>query len=376
MQQSVDLSARINDFAEFLRANDVSVDPGTVVDMQRVAAMGFMQSRVQLIRATRSCVCRHARDWQRYDALFDTFWRADGESLDATGDKGEGADNASMTLAGQQRLLGMAGTSEKQRQEEEFFGAGDFKALSLADFRFVFDHRQIREIELLVDRLARQAKKRLSRREYTSSKGCVIDLRKSLRQSLRYSGQPVDLRFSRKRQRLHRFVLLLDISQSMDVYARLFLRFSRILMTVFQRSDAFFFNTELNELGRGHSRLNEADFERVLNRHGKGWMGGTRIAQSLESFVDYYMTRRVDSRTIVVIFSDGCDTDAPERLADVTRTIQRRCGKLIWVNPLLGRFEPGEADLYMDPVVPFTDRYCSAHNLQSLIELERHLLGR
>jgi uncharacterized protein with von Willebrand factor type A (vWA) domain len=371
-----DLSARIHDFADFLRANEVSIDPGTLIDMQRVASMGFAQSRTELCRATRACACREPRDWHRYDALFDAFWQADGVGVDAPAAMRDGETDSSLTMAGQQKLLGLAGTSEKQRQEEEFFGAGDFKALSLADFRFVFDHQQMHEIELLVERMARQARRRFSRREYTSTRGHHIDVRKSLRQSLRYGGQPVDLRFRRKRQRLHRFVLLLDISQSMDVYARLFLRFSRILMTVFQRSDAFVFNTALNELGRGHARLSEADFERVLNQHGKGWLGGTKIAESLEDFNEHYLTRRVDSRTVVLIFSDGCDTDSPDRLAQATHAIQRRCAKLVWVNPLLGRFEPGEADPYMDPVVPYTDYYCSAHNVQSLIELERRLLGR
>lgn len=372
----IELTRRLHDFAEFLRANEMPVDPGTLVQFQTLAAMGYAQSRSALRVSTRSCACSKPSDWKRYDALFDTFWQADGIPVSAGGENRNSANDESLTMAGQQRLIGLAGTSEKQRQEEEFFGAGDFKALSLADFRFVFDHRQMREIELLIERLARRARKRFSRREYTSTRGHTIDVRRSLRQSLRYCGQPVDLRFKRKRERLHRFVLLLDISQSMDVYARLFLRFSRILMTVFQRSDAFVFNTELNELAQGYSRLTEADFERVLNSYGKGWLGGTRIAQSLESFNELHLNRRVDSRTVVVVFSDGCDTDPPGRLAQAVATIQRRAGKLVWVNPLLGRFEPGEADRYMDPVAPFTDSYCSAHNLESLIQLERVLLSR
>jgi len=311
--------------------------------------------------------------------LFDTFWQADGEALiaGAVDERGTAENDESLSRAGQQKLLGMAGTSEKQRQEEEFFGAGDFKALSLADFRFVFNPGQMLVLEQLVERMARRARRQYSRREMSSQKrGHAIDLRRTLRQSLRYCGQPIDLRYTRKRQRLHRFVLLLDISQSMDVYARLFLRFSRILLTVFQRSDSFVFNTELNELAQGYSRLSEADLERVLNTYGKGWLGGTRIAQSLETFIDLHMHSRVDNKTTVLIFSDGCDTDPPDRLAGVVANLQRRAGRLIWVNPLLGRFEPGEADPYMDPVLPFVDHYCSAHNLESLLALESVLLEK
>jgi len=377
MQQSVSpFFARIQDFVHFLKANDIAVDPGTLTQFQSLAAMGYATSRRKLRVATRCCACRTPSDWKRFDSLFDVFWQSDGEPIDAVSDTPNNADQQSLSMAGQQKLLGMAGTSEKQRQEEEFFGAGDFKALSLADFRFVFDHRQMHEIELLVERMARRARKQFTRREYSSTSGHTIDVRKTLRQSLRYVGTPAELRFKRRRQRLHRFVLLMDISQSMDVYARLFLRFSRILMTVFQRSDAFVFNTELNELARGYARLKEADFERVLNAHGKGWLGGTRIAQSLDMFNDRYLNQRVDSKTIVLIFSDGCDTDSPLHLAKAVEKIHRRAGKLIWVNPLLGRFEPGEADQYMDPVAPYTDHYCRAHNLESLLALERVLLGR
>jgi len=370
------LSNRLTDFVNFLRANDHPIDPGAVIQIQHLAASGFIVGRKQWFLTTRNCLCKNPSQWHRFAALFDTFWQPHGAAIGTAGEEKEGIDNQSLSLAGQQKLLGMAGTSEKQREEEEFFGAGDFKALSLADFRFVFDQRQMHEIERLVERMARQARKRFSRREYTSSSGHCIDVRKSLRLSLRYAGQPVDLRFKRKRQRLHRFVLLLDISQSMDVYARLFLRFTRILMTFFHRSDAFVFNTNLQELASGHAKLTENDLEHVLNQHGKGWLGGTRIAQSLETFNENLLNRRVDSRTVVVVFSDGCDTDKPERLINAVRPIQRKAGKLVWVNPLLGRFEPGEADPYMDPVVPFVDTYCSAHNLQTLVELEEHLLRR
>lgn len=371
----VPFGVRINEFAQFLRANDLLVDPGSLLDLQRVAALGKATSRNEFFVTTRCCLCRSSADWFRFHALFEAYWQAQGEVPFQGTDDQDGTTENGVSVAGSQRLLGLAGTSEKKRQEEEFFGAGDFKALSLADFRFVFDARQMRVIERLVDRLARRAKKRVSRRDFASSRGAVVDLRKSSRRSLAYLGQPVELTFRRRKPRLRRFVLLLDVSQSMDVYARLFMRFARTLMTVFQRSDAFVFNTDLNRLAKGHAHLSEEDFEQVLNTLGKGWLGGTRIADSLLTFNEQHLRGCVDHRTTVVIFSDGCDTATPQALAQQVKHIQRRAGKLIWVNPLLGRFESGEADRYMDPVVPFTDRYCSAHNLNSLVNLERELLS-
>ena len=365
---------RINDFSQFLRANAITVDTGALLDLHNVASGPYVHTRLNYKQATRACICRCPEDWHRFDKLFDTFWQADGNPLSLEPNPEDTPSKITVAGTSDRSMVGLAGTSEKQQQQEEIFGAGDFKALSLADFRFVFNAHQMRAIESLVERAARRAKKRVSRREVLSHRGANIDLRKSFRSSLRYGGRPIELAFRRKKPRLRRFVLLLDISQSMDVYARLFMRFTRILMATFNRSDAFVFNTDLSELGRGHSRLSEADFERVLNQLGKGWLGGTRISQSLDTFIDNHMTSCVDNKTTVLILSDGCDTAKPSELAQRVKTIQRRAGKLVWVNPLLGRFEPGEADKFMDPVLPYIDRYLSAHNLDSLMILEKELI--
>ena len=367
---------RLGDFAAFLRANGVPADTGAVLDAHRAALAGSLASRVAWRRACRACFCRDRATWQRFDRLFDAFWQPDGEPLDTDGTIDGARGDGGAKLANGQRLLGLAGTSEKQREEEEFFGAGDFKALSLADFRFVFDSHQMAEIERLVERIARRARRRVSRRERNAMRGTRVDLRRSQRYLQRHAGQPITLAWRRPDRELHRFVLLLDISQSMDVYAKLFLRFGRILMTVFRRSHAFAFNTELTRLGQGGARLRERDIEEAINVMAKGWLGGTRIAECLERFADEHLLDLVDARTTLVVFSDGCDTAKPERLAAAVRPLARRAGRLVWVNPLLGRFAPGQANRWMDPVVPHVDAYCAAHDLASLVELEKVLLRR
>ena len=366
---------RMVEFAGFLRARELDVDPGSLVEAARALDVLGTGSRRDARAAMRACLCRDARSFRRFDALFDAFWRpfGDEETADAVGD-GPGSGAVAAVVAGQ-RLLGMAGTSEKAKSYEETFGAGDFKALSLADFRFVFDGAELRAIEALVDRMARRARRRATRRARPAPAGGRIDLRRSLRASLAHGGHLVEPRFRRPRRRLERFVLLLDVSQSMDVYARLFLRFARVVMTVFDESDAFAFNTDLLALGRGRRSLTEADLERVVNREAKGWLGGTRISASLERFEAEHGRRLLGPRTTLVVFSDGCDTAKPEALAATVERVARRAGRLVWVNPLLGRFEAGELDRYMDPVAVHVDEYVSAHNLRSLEGLERALLG-
>ena len=365
---------RLTGFARFLRERELDVDPGSLVEAARALDVVGTGSRREARAALRACLCRDAASFARFDDLFDAFWRPAGDEVEPVpGGDGPGGGSIA-TVVPEQRLLGMAGTSEKAKAYEEVFGAGDFKALSLADFRFVFDGAQLRAIESLVDVLARRARRRATRRTRVARTGHRPDLRRSLRASLAHEGDLVELAYRRPARRLERFVLLLDVSQSMDVYARLFLRFVRVLMTVFDRSDAFAFNTDLLFLGRGRRSLLESDLERVLNREAKGWLGGTKIAASLVRFEAEHASRLLDSRTTLVVFSDGCDTAKPAELAEVVERLHRRAGRLVWVNPLLGRFEAGEADRYMDPVAAHVDEYVSAHSLASLGRLERALL--
>jgi len=367
---------RLGDFATFLRANGIAADVGSVIDVHRAASLGMIKTRLAWRRACQACFCRDRESFMRFDALFDAFWQPDGDAADVNGNAGDGQTDGRASLAQGQRLLGMAGTSEKQRQEEEYFGAGDFKALSLADFRFVFDPVQMAEIERLVERIARRARRRVARRHKPAISGRRVDLRRSQRFLQRHGGQAVELAWRRPDRQLHRIVLLLDISQSMDVYAKLFLRFTCILMTVFRRSHAFAFNTDLIMLGQGGGKLREQDMEDAINLTAKGWLGGTRIAESFENFNEHHLQTLVDARTTLVVFSDGCDTARPERLARAVMPMQRRAGRLVWVNPLLGRFEPEQANRWLDPVLPYVDEYCAAHDLNSLLALERVLLAR
>jgi len=367
---------RLLGFTGFLAANGVPVDPGAQLDALRIAALTGLSARVPLRHALRACLTGTPETFRRFDLLFDAYFQPDGERADLAGVERPDATAGGVSRVAAQKLLGMAGTSEKQRQEEESFGAGDFKALSLADFRFVFDPRQRQRIERLVDEMARRARRRATRAHRIAARGSRPDMRRTLRRSLGTCGHPAELRFRQPRRRLERFVLLLDISQSMDVYARLFLRFVRVLMTVFTESHAFAFNTDLVRLGRGHAKLSERDFEAIMNATGKGWLGGTRIAHAFETFEAGHAARLLDRRTTLVVFSDGCDTSPPERLADITQRLGRRPRRLVWVNPLLGRYAPGQENRWMDPVAPHVDAYLSAHCLDSLVALERELLGQ
>ncbi len=338
----------------------------------KVAATNTLHDRYLFKDGLKACFCKTPDQWKNFDKLFHAYWWEhfsydDNESgQDKPGTVGESGH--------QQRMVGLAGTSSEKQLEVNVYGSGDYNALSLADFRFVFNPHEKKLIDQYVDELGQRCRRRFIKKTRLSSTGTRVALHQSIKQSLRYQGSVFQLRYHVKQKKLPSFVLLLDISQSMDVYARLFLRFTRKLLAVFESSHAFAFNIELIDLGKGFHSLEESDFEHTINTASQGWVGGTRIAKSFETFNDNQLGLLVKSHTTILVFSDGCDTDTPDVLAEQVSRMSRRARRVVWVNPLLGRFPDGHPDKRMEPVLPYVSDYLSAHNLPSLLKLQQVLL--
>ena len=105
------------------------------------------------------------------------------------------------------------------------------------------------------------------------------------------------------------------------------------------------------------------------------WSGGTRIGESLETFVRNHLIRTVDAKTVVVVLSDGLERGDPALLADALRVIRRRARKVIWLNPLMGdaRYQPLARG--MRAALPFIDHFASVHDVPSLERLIPHLVS-
>jgi uncharacterized protein with von Willebrand factor type A (vWA) domain len=197
------------------------------------------------------------------------------------------------------------------------------------------------------------------------------DIRRTMQAAIRSGGEPIERHHRRPRTRLRRLVLLLDVSGSMEPYARALLRFVHAAVAGRQKVEAFALGTRLTRITR---ELNSRDpdialaaaSERVID-----WSGGTRLGEGLRSFNDEWGVRGLARNSIVVVLSDGWDRGDPDTLAEQMERLHRVTHRLVWVNPL--KVTPGYAPLArgMAAALPHLDAFVEGHSIAAMEQLCR-----
>jgi uncharacterized protein with von Willebrand factor type A (vWA) domain len=203
--------------------------------------------------------------------------------------------------------------------------------------------------------------------------GRRIDLRKSLRQSMREGGDIIPLVRAAPTELHPPLVVLCDISGSMNPYSRMFLHFLHAITNDRDRVAVFVFGTRLTNITR---QLRHRDVDVAMARVAdaiKDWSGGTRIGHSLREFNFKWGRRVLAQNACVLLVSDGLDREAGEGLAEEMERLAKSCRSLVWLNPLL-RYEKFEArPAGVRAMLPHVDLFLPVHNLKSLVELARTL---
>jgi uncharacterized protein with von Willebrand factor type A (vWA) domain len=212
-----------------------------------------------------------------------------------------------------------------------------------------------------------------TRRLQAAARGPRLDLRQTLRRSLRGGGATLPLAFARRRERPPPLVVLLDVSGSMDRYARMFLFFLHTLTSDRDRVTSFAFGTRLTPLTRW---LRHRDVDVALQRVGTrvgDWSGGTRIGACLGEFNRRWSRRVLGQGAVVLLVTDGLDRELDSDLGRQAERLARSCRRLIWLNPLLRfeGFEPRAAGVAA--LLPHCHELRAVHSLASLEDLARAL---
>jgi uncharacterized protein with von Willebrand factor type A (vWA) domain len=211
--------------------------------------------------------------------------------------------------------------------------------------------------------------RRPSRRRHVTRTHGTPDLRRTVRRSLRAGGEVAPPVFNKTGTRPRPLVLLLDVSGSMEPYARAFVRFVHAAVVSRTRVEAFALGTRLTRVTRElSSRDPDAAVHAAASRV-VDWAGGTRLGDGLRAFNDEWGIRGMARGAIVVILSDGWDRGEPEALAEQMARLSRVAYKVVWVNPL--KASPGYAPLAqgMAAALPHVDVFVEGHSLAALEEV-------
>lgn len=361
------LVERLVAFCRALRARGLLVTTGHAFDAVNALRLVGLDRRDRAYCALRCVLASRPEDFPVFDELFDQLFappRPAGKGKSAAGKpKERPRDPGTPSLSSWGDARGQDG------EEQEIAFASDQRGVAEKDFSG-FTSEELEEIERIARRIARRLSARPSRRWKPARSGARVDLRRTLRKAT--AGELLDLRYRRRKPRKTRIVALCDVSGSMDIYSRFLLQFLYALQGTAARVESFVFSTELR---RVTDLLRAASYGAALSElsaSAREFSGGTRIGACVASF-NLQFPNLVDSRTVVVILSDGWDTGEPQVLGEGLALLKRRSRRLVWLNPLLGSPDYQPLTLGMQAALPHLSVFAPAHNLASLRALERHL---
>jgi uncharacterized protein len=376
-------SRRVAGFAHALRDNGFTVGLAETRDALSVLASPAAARASSLKPALRALFCATHSDWDKFDEIFEAYWRGRG-MRNATTLSGTSSDskasikhiadaNISQGPSGLPDRLERGVDSDAAGGRGKREGASAAENIAATDLRHITDPADIARVNALAIRLARTMRARLTRRDQARRRGRRLDLRRTIHRSIGHGGTPIELVWRTRKIKPLRLVILLDASGSMSLYTAFFVRFLHGVVDAFHEAEAFVFHTRLAHVS---ASLRDRDVARALDRlalMAQGIGGGTRIGESIATFNRWHARRVINSRTAVMIVSDGYDTGEPEQLGAEMRRLRQRCRRIIWLNPLIGWRDYAPSARGMQAALPYIDLFAPAHNLESLAALEPYL---
>jgi uncharacterized protein with von Willebrand factor type A (vWA) domain len=328
-------------FGRALRDAGLAVGTGRIADFCRAASL---LPPGDLYWAGRATLVARAADIPVYDETFETFF-------------------------GPPAKLERRPVSVRIRVEAEAESALASPVELLKEKSFArCSEAELAALGQLMQELPLAVPERRSRRLVAARSGAP-DLRRTLRRSFRTGGEPAERAWRQRRRRKRPLVLLLDVSGSMDAYSRALVMFAHGALRSGRRVEAFCFGTRLTRVTRS---LDAADPDAALSRAAAevtDWDGGTRIGESLKTFLDEYGHGGLSRGALVLICSDGLEVGDPELLAAQMARLSRLAHRVVWLNPL--QEDPAYEPLAqgMKAALPYIDLFASGHSLASLEEL-------
>jgi hypothetical protein len=339
------LADNLTGFGRALRRAGVRTDSARIALAGRAAQMVGLGSKPDLAAALEAVLVSREQDRLVFRELFEAWFRDPAvaskllaqllPSAEGRAEPSPRRPRVSEALAPQR---GFGAAAPRPREDEVNFDAAmsasdrdrlrhaDFSALGAAEFRLV--ERLARDIALPVPELP-------ARRTHPGRRGTRPHWPGALDEARHTGGELLRLPRLRRRREALPLLVLVDVSGSMERYARLLLAFLHAATRGLRQRDVFAFGTRLTDLTPA---FRQADSDAMLGAASAAitdFGGGTRLGESLAMLREHHGRRLVGRRTLVLLISDGLDTGEPELLASELDWLRLHSRRLLWLNPLL-----------------------------------------
>ncbi len=311
-----------------------------------------------------------------FETLFNRFWRQQSQLLPAQSQKAPDAPRYDRRYHRPLLINYMANKANRDDPEIDVVDkSGTFSQIEILQSK---DFSELTEEELqavrrLIQQMRWQVSVRQTRRMIANPRGSRMHMRQVIKSAVRYGGVPLKLAWQSQKIKQRPIVLLADVSGSMEKYSRLILQFFYSVSHSLKDVECFVFGTRLTRITQ---QLKLKNIDRALTDAAHtvvDWSGGTRIGESLQQFNQQWSRRVLRRGAIVLIVSDGWERGDTQLLKKEMQYLQRRCHRIIWMNPLLGKHTYEPLVEGMATALKYVDDFLPIHNLQSLQTLAKYI---
>ncbi|MEM8909761.1 MAG: VWA domain-containing protein [Bacteroidota bacterium] len=383
IRRTTQLSAQIVAFCRYLREQGYRIGPSEEADaLKAIQLLEAFRTPSDFYYCLQAVLSKNFRERQAFLEHYQSYWQEMARAVDAkikdVAESGQHKSKPQKAKPAQAPSLQalkswLYGQQTEEETELASYSIGDSGGLK--DFSG-FSENGLHEIVKIIHLLAQSLANRYSRRYRSSPQPGDFDLRQTLRANMRRGGDFLELRFRKQQRQKLQLVLLCDVSKSMDLYSRFLVQFLYAFQQNYRQIETFVFSTSLQRIT---TELQKSRFETVLAHLSDSvpnWSGGTKIGASFHRFLEDYGTQYLNHRSIVLILSDGWDTGDIDLLEDSMRKIQRKAGRIIWLNPLAGNPKYEAEVKGMATCMPFIDVFAPAHDVDSLRQVVKLLKSR
>ena len=381
VEPSGKLAANIMHFGRVLRGAGLPVGPSTVLDALDAAMAGPLRKREDFYWTLHAVFVKRREQRELFDQAFHVFWKKP-KMLEQLMQLmyvqiARKADDKKKNAGFRRLAEAMFEPQDAPHLEKGKQDLVEVEASTTSSFEEMLRHKDFEQMSVVeeveakvaIARLRMAQRERPTRRYAPEASGPRVDLRRTLRASLRSGGALMQLSRVARCTRVPPLVVLCDISGSCSDYSRMFLHFLHRLSRDRPDVQVFLFGTRLTRVTRDLQRRDVDDALAKVSAHVQDWSGGTRFGATLHEFNFKWARRVLGQGAEVLLMTDGLAHGDTEQLGVEMQRLRRMAKRIVFLNPLLRYhgFAPFAAGIRT--ILPHVDEFRSVHNLQSLSEL-------